>query len=180
MVDLADQEKEAPHLRDQDHDRDVKERRMADPGTSARRRHRTQHIRPRRPLEGGHGQHGRHEQQEKRHMVLEAHAVHDPRTVMVVPSDACAAQHTVLRPQRAPRHARRTKVLAGQLPLPRKLMHGAPHIALLGACAGRARRTHDPEGQQRRHTHEHDGITQRRGARKVRRIVHDAMRHDHT
>ena len=179
MVHLAGQEKEAPHRRDQDHDRDVKERRMARPGTSARRRHRTQHIRPRRPLEGGHGQHGRHEQQEKRHMILEAHAVHDPWTVMVVPSDACAAQHTMLRTQRSPRHARRTKVLAGQLPLPRELMHGAPHIARLGACARRARRTHDPERQQRRHTHEHDGITQRRGARKVRRIVHDAMRHDH-
>lgn len=57
MVDLADQEKEAPRLRDQDHDRHVEERSMADPGSSARRRHRTEHVRPRRSLEGGHGQH---------------------------------------------------------------------------------------------------------------------------
>lgn len=179
MVDLADQEKEAPRFRDQDHDRHVEERSMADPGSSARRRHRTEHVRPRRFLEGGHGQHSRHEQQEKRPMILESHTVHDPWTMVVVPSDACAAQHTMLRSQRAPRHARRTKVLAGQLPLPRELMHGAPHIARLGACARRARSTHDPEGEQGRHTHQHDGITQRRGARKVPRIIHDAMRHHH-
>ena len=34
-------------------------------------------------------------------MILESHTVHDPWTMVVVPSDACAAQHTMLRSQRA-------------------------------------------------------------------------------